>query len=157
MKLEAPDHPTGSTKKSSKKDLISQAIQTADIEWEKSAQKAFDSKPHDSMEGKKDSYSMDSVLDTSPSKQNPTSASSCERDSSHIQITIPVKSPITDTSGHKRKQRQSTKSFIEKTIQEKSLYFGLAMSSEVANRTSSQPEVSKKDLRATKPGKVTEN
>ncbi|NXW11326.1 SETBP protein, partial [Fregetta grallaria] len=84
LQLEAPDQLTGSTKKkSSKKDLISQTIQTADIEWVKSAQKAFDSKSHDSMEGKKESYSMDSVLDTSPSKQNPTSASSCESDTSH--------------------------------------------------------------------------
>ncbi|XP_075583027.1 SET-binding protein isoform X2 [Pelecanus crispus] len=158
VQLEVPDQPAGSTKKkSSKKDLISQTIPTADIEWVKSAQKAFDSKSHDSMEGKKESYSMDSVLDTSPSKQNPTSASSCESDTSHVRITIPIKSPTTDISGHKRKKRQSTKSSIEKTIQEKSLPSGLAMSSEVANRTSSQPEGSKKDLRATKPGKVIEN
>ncbi|NWI25426.1 SETBP protein, partial [Sula dactylatra] len=156
VQLEAPDQPTGSTKKSSKKDLTSQTIQTTDIEWVKSAQKAFDSKSHDSMEGKKESYSMDSVLDTSPSKQNPTSASSCESDTNHVRIAIAIKSPTTDASGHKRK-RQSTKSSIEKTIQEKSLPSGLAMSSEVANRTSSQPEGSKKDLRATKPGKVTEN
>ncbi|KAM6364115.1 SET-binding protein isoform 5-T6 [Pluvialis apricaria] len=158
VQLETPDQPAGSTKKkSSKKDLISQTIQTADIEWVKSAQKAFDSKSHDSMEGKKESYSMESVLDMSPSKQNPTSASSCESDTSHVRITIPIKSPTTDTSGHKRKKRQSTKSSVEKTIQEKSLPSVLAMSSEVANRTSSQPEGSKKDLRATKPGKVIES
>ncbi|XP_061306556.1 SET-binding protein isoform X1 [Pezoporus flaviventris] len=158
MQLEVPDQPTGSTKKkSSKKDLLSQTIQTTDIEWVKSAQKAFDSKSHDSMEGKKESYSMESLLDTSPLKQNPTSASSCESDTSHVRITIPIKSPTTDASGHKRKKRQSTKSSMEKTIQEKSLPRGLAMNSEVANRTSSQPEGSKKDLRATKPGKVIEN
>ncbi|XP_014804903.1 PREDICTED: SET-binding protein isoform X2 [Calidris pugnax] len=158
VQLEALDQPAGSTKKkSSKKDLISQTIQTADIEWVKSAQKAFDSKSHDSMEGKKESYSMDSVLDTSPSKQNPTSASSCESDTSHVRITIPIKSPTTDTSGHKRKKRQSTKSSMEKTTQEKSLPAVLAMSSEVANRPSSQPECGKKDLRAMKPGKVIEN
>uniref|UniRef100_A0A8C3PN87 SET binding protein 1 n=1 Tax=Calidris pygmaea TaxID=425635 RepID=A0A8C3PN87_9CHAR len=158
VQLEALDQPAGSTKKkSSKKDLISQTIQTADIEWVKSAQKAFDSKSHDSMEGKKESYSMDSVLDTSPSKQNPTSASSCESDTSHVRITIPIKSPTTDTSGHKRKKRQSTKSSMEKTTQEKSLPAVLAMSSEVANRNSSQPECGKKDLRAMKPGKVIEN
>ncbi|XP_074021513.1 SET-binding protein-like isoform X2 [Numenius arquata] len=157
VQLEAPDQPTGSTKKSSKKDLISQTIQTADIEWVKSAQKAFDSKSHDSMEGKKESYSMNSVLDTSALNQNPTSASSCESDTSHVQITIPIKSLTTVTSGHKRKKRQSTKSSMEKTIQEKSLPSVLAMSSEVANRTSSQPEGSKKDLRATKPGKAIEN
>ncbi|KFP23303.1 SET-binding protein, partial [Egretta garzetta] len=158
VQLEGPDQPAGSTKKkSSKKDLISQTIQTADIEWVKSAQKAFDCKSHDNMEGKKESYSMDSVLDTSPLKQNPTSLSSCESDTSHVRITIPIKSPTTDTSGHKRKKRQSTKSSIEKTIQEKILPSGLAMSSEVANRTSSQTEGSKKDLRATKPGKVIEN
>ncbi|XP_074934149.1 SET-binding protein-like isoform X1 [Phalacrocorax aristotelis] len=158
VQLEALNQPTGSTNKlSSKKDLTSQTIQNADTEWVKSAQKAFDSKSHDSMEGKKKSYSMDSVLDTSPSKQNPTSASSCESDTSHVRITIPIKSPTTETSGHKRKKRQSAKSSIEKTIQEKSLPSGLAMSSEVANRTSSQPEGSKKDLRVTKPGKVIEN
>ncbi|XP_068521175.1 SET-binding protein-like isoform X3 [Anas acuta] len=158
VQLEAPDQPAGSTKKkSSKKDLISQTIQTADIEWVKSAQKAFDSKSHDSMEGKKESYSMDTVLDASPSMQNPTSASSCESDTSHVQIAIPINSLTTDTSGHKRKKRQSTKSSMEKTIQEKSLPSALAMSSEVANRTSSQSEGSKKDLRATKPGKVIEN
>ncbi|KFP70408.1 SET-binding protein, partial [Acanthisitta chloris] len=150
--LEAPNWPTGSTKKSSKQDLISQTIQTTDIEWVKSAQKAFDSKSYYSMEGEKDS-----VLDTSPSKQNSTSASSCESVTSHVQITIPIKSPITDTSGQKRKKRHSTKSFIEKTIQMKNLPSGLAMSSEVTNRTSSQPERSKKDLQATKPGKVIEN
>uniref|UniRef100_A0A8C4UR04 SET binding protein 1 n=1 Tax=Falco tinnunculus TaxID=100819 RepID=A0A8C4UR04_FALTI len=158
VQLEAPDQPVGSTKKkSSKKDLISQTIPTTEIEWVKSAQKAFDSKSHDSMEGKKESYSMDSVMDTSPLKQNPTSASSCESDTSHVRITIPIKSPTTDTSGHKRKKRQSIKSSIEKTIQEKSLPSGLMMNSEVANRTSSQPEGSKKDLRVTKPGKVIEN
>ncbi|NXW38992.1 SETBP protein, partial [Phaetusa simplex] len=158
VQLEGSDQPSGSTKKkSSKKDLISQNIQTADIEWVKSAQKAFESKSHDSMEGKKESYSMDSVLDMSPLKQNPTSARSCESDTSHVRITIPIKSPTTDTSGHKRKKRQSTKSSMEKTIQEKSLPSVLAMSSEVANRTSSQPEGGKKDLRATKTGKVIEN
>ncbi|NWZ30868.1 SETBP protein, partial [Asarcornis scutulata] len=157
VQLEAPDQPAGSTKKSSKKDLISQTIQTADTEWVKSAQKAFDNKSHDSMEGKKESYSMDTVLDASPSMQNPTSASSCESDTSHVQIAIPIKSLTADTSGHKRKKRQSTKSSMEKTIQEKSLPSALAMSSEVANRTSFQSEGSKKDLRATKPGKVIEN
>ncbi|KAK2516987.1 Setbp1 [Columba guinea] len=158
VQLEAPDQPTGSTKKkSSKKDLMSQTIQTTDIEWVKSAQKAFDSKTHDSMEGKKESYSIDSMLDISPLKQNSTSASSCESDTSHVRITIPIKSPTTDTSGHKRKKRQSTKSSTEKTIQEKSLHSGLAMSSEAASRTSSQPEGSKKDLRVTKLGKVIEN
>ncbi|XP_058718503.1 SET-binding protein-like [Poecile atricapillus] len=151
VQLEAPNQPTRSTKKSCKNNLLSQAIQTTDIKCVKSAQKAFDS-----MEGKKESYSMDSVLDTLPSNQNPISASSCESDTSCIRITIPIKSPTTDTSGHKRKKRHSTKSFIEKTIQEKSLPSGLAMSSEVANRTSSQPEGSKKDLRATKTGKVIE-
>ncbi|XP_056179255.1 SET-binding protein isoform X2 [Falco biarmicus] len=151
--LEAPEQPAGSMKKKSiKKDLISQTIQTTEIEWVKSAQKAYDS-----MEGKKESYLMDSVLDTSLSKQNPTSTSSCESDTSRVRITIPIKSPTADTSGHKRKKRQSTKSSIEKTIQKKSLPSGLIMSSEVANRTSSQPEGSKKDLRATKPGKVIEN
>ncbi|XP_068783712.1 SET-binding protein-like isoform X4 [Struthio camelus] len=158
VQLEAPDQPTGTTKKkSSKKDLISQTIPTTDIEWVKSAQKAFDSKSHDSMDGKKESYSMDGVLDASPTKQNPSSASSSESDTSHVRITIPIKSPTTDTSGHKRKKRQSAKSSIEKTIQEKSLPSGLPMSSEVANRTSLQSEGSKKDLRATKPGKVIEN
>ncbi|KAM6306992.1 LOW QUALITY PROTEIN: SET-binding protein-like [Podargus strigoides] len=158
VQLEASDQPARSTKKKfSKKDLISQTIQTSYTEWVKSAQKAFDSKSYDSMEGKKESYSMDSVLDTSPSKQNPTSASSCESDTSHVRITIPVKFPTTDTSGHKMKKRQSKKSSIEKTIQEKNLPSGLAMNSEVANRTSPQPEGSKKDLQATKPGKVIEN
>ncbi|NWV60791.1 SETBP protein, partial [Malurus elegans] len=156
--LEAPDQPAGSTKKkSSKKDLMSQTIQTTDMEWVKSAQKAFDSKSHDSMEGKKESYSMDSMLDTSPSKQNPISAGGCESDTNHVRITIPIKSPTADASGHKRKKRQSIKSSIEKTIQEKSLPSVLALSSEMANRTSSQPEASKKDLRAAKPGKVIEN
>uniref|UniRef100_A0A8C2T035 SET binding protein 1 n=1 Tax=Coturnix japonica TaxID=93934 RepID=A0A8C2T035_COTJA len=158
VQLEAPDQSTGSTKKkSSKKDLICQTIQTADIEWMKSTQKAFDSKCHDSMEGKKESYSMDSVLDASPSKQNPASASSCENDTSHVRITIPIKSPTTDTSSHKRKKRQSTKSSMEKVIQEKSLPSGLAMNSEVANRTISQSEGNKKDIRVTKPGKLIEN
>uniref|UniRef100_A0A8V0Y866 SET binding protein 1 n=1 Tax=Gallus gallus TaxID=9031 RepID=A0A8V0Y866_CHICK len=158
VQLEAPDQSAGSTKKkSSKKDLICQTIQTADIEWVKSTQKAFDSKCHDSMEGKKESYSMDSVLDASPSKQNPASASTCENDTSHVRITIPIKSPTTDTSSHKRKKRQSTKSSMEKVIQEKSLPSGLAMSGEVANRTISQSEGSKKDIRVTKPGKVIEN
>ncbi|KAM9510249.1 SET-binding protein-like isoform 2-T9 [Guaruba guarouba] len=156
VQLEVSDQPTGSTK-SSKKDLISQTIQTADNKWVNSAQKAFDSKSHDSMEGKKESYLMDRVLDTSPSKQNPTSASSCESDTSHVRITIPIKSSTTDTSGHKREKRQSTKSSIEKTNQDKSIHPGLAMISKVANRTSSQPERSKKDLRATKPGKMIEN
>ncbi|OXB58331.1 hypothetical protein ASZ78_001026 [Callipepla squamata] len=124
VQLEAPDQSAGSTKKkSSKKDLICQTIQTADIEWVKSAQKVFDSKCHDSMEGKKESYSIDSVLDASPTKQNPASASSCENDTSH----------------------------------EKSLPSGLSMSSEVANKTISQSEGSKKDIRVTKPGKVIEN
>ncbi|KAM6992938.1 LOW QUALITY PROTEIN: SET-binding protein-like [Passerculus sandwichensis] len=162
VQLKAPNQPTRSTKtKSCKNNFLSQAIQITDIEWVKSAQKAFGNKSHDSVEGKKESYSMDGVLDTSPN-QNPISASSCESDTSRIQITIPIKSLTTDTSGHKRKKRQSTKSFryysvLKKTIQEKSLPSELAMSSEVANRTSSQLEGSKKDCQATKTGKVIEN
>ncbi|KAH1168815.1 SET-binding protein isoform X1 [Mauremys mutica] len=156
--MEIPDQPTGNTKKkSSKKDLISHTIQNTDVEWVKNAQKAFESKTHDSMERKKESYSTDKMLEASPSRQNPSSANGSESDTSHVRITIPIKTPTADMSGHKRKKRQSAKSSADKTIQEKSLPSGLPMSSEVANRTSSQLEASKKDLRATKQGKAPEN
>ncbi|XP_039399751.1 SET-binding protein isoform X4 [Mauremys reevesii] len=156
--MEIPDQPTGNTKKkSSKKDLINHTIQNTDVEWVKNAQKAFESKTHDSMERKKESYSTDKMLEASPSRQNPSSANGSESDTSHVRITIPIKTPTADMSGHKRKKRQSAKSSADKTIQEKSLPSGLPMSSEVANRTSSQLEASKKDLRATKQGKAPEN
>ncbi|XP_050799496.1 SET-binding protein [Gopherus flavomarginatus] len=156
--MEIPDQPTGNTKKkSSKKDLINHTIQNTDVEWVKNAQKAFESKTHDSMERKKESYSTDKMLEASPSRQNPSSANGSESDTSHVRITIPIKTPTADMSGHKRKKRQSAKSSADKIIQEKSLPSGLPMSSEVANRTSSQLEASKKDLRVTKQGKVPEN
>ncbi|XP_074851937.1 SET-binding protein [Carettochelys insculpta] len=156
--MEIPDQPIGSTKKkSSKKDLINQATQNTDVEWVKNAQKAFENKTHDSMEGKKETYSTDKMLEASPLRQNPNSAHGSESDTSHVRITIPIKTPTADMSGHKRKKRQSAKSSAEKTIQEKSLPSGLPMSCEVANRTSSQMEGSKKDLRAMKSGKASEN
>ncbi|KYO28851.1 SET-binding protein [Alligator mississippiensis] len=156
--IEAPDQPSGNTKKkSSKKDIITQTIQNSDVEWVKSAQKAFESKAHESVEGKKESYSMDSMREASPAKQNPSSANGSESDASHVRITIPIKTPTADTSSHKRKKRQSAKPAADKNIQEKSLPSGLPLSSELANRTSSQPEGNKKDFRATKQGKVIEN
>uniref|UniRef100_A0A8C8R5Y1 SET binding protein 1 n=1 Tax=Pelusios castaneus TaxID=367368 RepID=A0A8C8R5Y1_9SAUR len=156
--IEIPDQLTGNTKKkSSKKDLINQTIQNTEVEWVKNAQKAFESKTHDSMEGKKDSYSTDNVLEALPSRQNPSSANGSESDTSHVRITIPIKTPTADMSGHKRKKRQSAKASADKTILEKSLPSALPMSSEVANRTSSQLEGSKKDLRVPKQGKAPEN
>ncbi|XP_019387227.1 PREDICTED: SET-binding protein [Crocodylus porosus] len=156
--IEAPDQPSGNTKKkSSKKDFITQTIQNSDVEWVKSAQKAFESKAHESVEGKKESYSMDGMREASPAKQNPSSANGSESDASHVRITIPIKTPAADASSHKRKKRQSAKSAADKNVQEKSLPSGLPLSSELANRTSLQPEGNKKDFRATKQGKVIEN
>uniref|UniRef100_A0A8D0GCZ8 SET binding protein 1 n=1 Tax=Sphenodon punctatus TaxID=8508 RepID=A0A8D0GCZ8_SPHPU len=146
--------PTGNTKKkSSKKDLINQTIQNTDLEWVKNAQKSFETKTHDSIEGKKDSYSTELL----PSKQNTSSANGSESDSSHMRITIPIKTPTAEPPSHKRKKRQSVKTAPDKNIQEKTLPPGLPISSEIANKTISQTEECKKDLRFTKQGKVTEN
>ncbi|XP_062984366.1 SET-binding protein [Elgaria multicarinata webbii] len=152
--MEALDQPTGSTKKkSSKKDLINQSIQNADIEWVKSAQKSFEAKPHDNMEGKKESH----ATKLSPPRQSPNSASSSENDASHVRITIPIKTSTVEPPGHKRKKRQSAKMAVDRNVTEKIPPSGHSVSSDVASRTNSQAELCKKDLRVTKQMKATES
>ncbi|XP_053151499.1 SET-binding protein [Hemicordylus capensis] len=152
--MEAPDPPTGNTKKkSSKKDLINQTIQNADIEWVKNVQKSFEAKTHDSMEGKKES----NTSKPSPSKQSPNSACSSENDASHMRITIPIKTPTIESPGHKRKKRQSAKTAVDKHVPEKTPPSGHPVSNDVTSRTNSQAEMCKKDLRVTKQGKATES
>ncbi|XP_061469541.1 SET-binding protein isoform X2 [Rhineura floridana] len=148
---EALDQPTGSTKKKcSKKDLI---IQNTDIEWVKNPQKSFEAKSHDSLEGKKEF----SATKPSPPRQSPNSTNSTENDSSHVRITIPIKTPVVEPPGHKRKKRQSAKTVVDKNVPEKTPPSGHAVSSDVANRTNSQAEVCKKDVRITKQGKAVES
>ncbi|KAM6475078.1 SET-binding protein [Liasis olivaceus] len=143
---------TSTKKKSSKKDLINQAIQNTDIEWVKNTQKSFEAKTNDNMDGKKESSATKPL---SP-RQSPNSANLSENDSSHVRITIPIKGPIVEPPGHKRKKRQSTKTAAEKNVPEKSPFSGQPVSSNVASRSSTQAELCKKDLRVTKPGKATE-
>ncbi|XP_024840320.1 SET-binding protein isoform X3 [Bos taurus] len=141
-----------SKKKSSKKDVISQTIPNSDLDWVKNAQKAFDS-----TEGKREGYSADSAQEASPARQNVSSVSNPENDSSHVRITIPIKAPCLDPSSHKRKKRQSIKAVVEKIMPEKALTSGITMSSEVVNRIFSNPEGNKKDPRVPKLGKMMEN
>uniref|UniRef100_A0A2K6KUA7 SET binding protein 1 n=1 Tax=Rhinopithecus bieti TaxID=61621 RepID=A0A2K6KUA7_RHIBE len=150
---EPPEPPTvGSKKKSSKKDVISQTLPNPDLDWVKNAQKAFDN-----TEGKREGYSTDSVQEASPARQNVSSASNPENDSSHVRITIPIKAPSLDPTNHKRKKRQSIKAVVEKIMPEKALASGITMSSEVVNRILSNSEGSKKDPRVPKLGKMIEN
>ncbi|XP_034956288.2 SET-binding protein isoform X1 [Zootoca vivipara] len=152
--VEALNQPTGSTKKkSSKKDLVNQTIQNADIEWLKNPQKSFEAKTHDSMEGKKESSSTK----PSPPRQSPHSANTSENDSSHVRITIPIKTPVVETPGHKRKKRQSAKAVVDKSVPEKTSPSGHPVSSDVASMTNAQAEACKKDLRVTKQGKAMES
>ncbi|XP_054842441.1 SET-binding protein [Eublepharis macularius] len=152
--MEAPDPSIGSTKKkSSKKELINQAIQHTEIEWVKNSQKSFEAKTHDSMEGKKESC----ATKPSPSRQTPNSANSSESDSSRVRITIPIKTPTVEPAGHKRKKRQSAKTVVDKNVPEKSPSSGHPVSNDVGSRTNSQAEICKKDVRVTKQGKVTES
>uniref|UniRef100_A0AC11EI19 SET binding protein 1 n=2 Tax=Ovis aries TaxID=9940 RepID=A0AC11EI19_SHEEP len=141
-----------SKKKSSKKDVISQTIPNSDLDWVKNAQKAFDS-----TEGKREGYSADNAQEASPARQNVSSVSNPENDSSHVRITIPIKAPCLDPSSHKRKKRQSIKAVVEKIMPEKALTSGITMSSEVVNRIFSNPEGNKKDPRVPKLGKMMEN
>lgn len=148
---ETSDLPTGSTKKkSSKKDLINQTVQHADIEWVKNAQKSFEAKTHDNMEGKKES----GATKPSPARQSTNTANSSESDSSRVRITIPIKTPTVELPGHKRKKRQSPKTSADKHVPEKNPLSGHPVSSDVASRTSLQTEVCKKDPRVTKQGKA---
>lgn len=109
---------TGSKKKSSKKDVISQTIPNSDLDWVKSAQKAFEN-----TEGKREGYSADNAQEISPAKQNVSSVGNLETDSSHVRITIPIKAPSLDPASHKRKKRQSIKSVVEKIIPRESTGF----------------------------------
>ncbi|XP_023569338.1 SET-binding protein [Octodon degus] len=151
---EPPEPPTtiSSKKKSSKKDVISQTIPNPDLDWVKNAQKAFEN-----TEGKREGYCADNVQETSPTKQNVSSVSNLETDSSHVRITIPIKAPSLDPASHKRKKRQSIKAVVEKILPEKALASGLSMSSEVVNRILSNSEGSKKDSRIPKLSKIIEN
>ncbi|XP_005373223.1 PREDICTED: SET-binding protein [Chinchilla lanigera] len=151
---EPPEPPTttGSKKKSSKKDVISQTVPNPDLDWVKSAQKAFEN-----TEGKREGYSADNAQEASPAKQNVSSVSNLETDSSHVRITIPIKAPSLDPASHKRKKRQSIKAVVEKIIPEKALASGISMSSEVVNRILSNSEGSKKDSRVPKLSKMIEN
>ncbi|XP_064336377.1 SET-binding protein isoform X2 [Camelus dromedarius] len=142
----------GSKKKSSKKDVISQTIPNSDLDWVKNAQKAFDS-----TEGRREGYSADNAQEASPARQNVSSVSNPDSDSSHVRITIPIKAPCLDPSSHKRKKRQSIKAVVEKIMPEKALASGITMSSEVVNRILSNPEGNKKDPRIPKLGKMLES
>ncbi|KAM6148686.1 SET-binding protein isoform 1-T1 [Erethizon dorsatum] len=150
---EPPEPPTtGSKKKSSKKEVISQTIPNPDLDWVKSAQKAFEN-----TEGKREGYSADNAQEASPAKQNVSSVGNLETDSSHVRITIPIKAPSLDPASHKRKKRQSIKAVVEKIIPEKALASGISMSSEVVNRILSNSEGNKKDSRVPKLSKMIEN
>ncbi|XP_042531116.1 SET-binding protein isoform X1 [Dipodomys spectabilis] len=150
---EPPEPPMiGSKKKSNKKDVISQTIPNPDLDWVKNAQKVFDN-----TEGKREGYSTDNAQEASPARQNLSSASNPENDSSHVRITIPIKAPSLDPSSHKRKKRQTIKAVVEKIIPEKALASGIAMSSEVVSRILSNSEGNKKDSRIPKLGKMIEN
>ncbi|XP_042306010.1 SET-binding protein isoform X2 [Sceloporus undulatus] len=152
VQMEALDQPTGSTKKSSKKDTINQTIQNNEVEWVKNVQKSFEAKSHENVEGKKES----SATKPSPPKQSPNLAISSENDASHVRITIPIKTPAAEPPGHKRKKRQSGKTAVGKNIPEKNPLSGHPVSNDVASRTNTQAEVCRKDLQVTKQGKGTE-
>ncbi|XP_070795070.1 SET-binding protein [Pituophis catenifer annectens] len=141
---------TSSKKKSSKKDLINQTAPNTDLEWMKNTQKSLEAQPNIHMDGKKE---PSATKPPSP-RQSPNSANLSENDSSHVRITIPIKGPIGEPPGHKRKKRQSTKVAPEKT--EKSPFSGQHVSSDVASRSSNQTDLCKKDPRVTKPGKAPE-
>ncbi|CAH7086567.1 Setbp1 [Phodopus roborovskii] len=150
---ELPEPPTvSSKKKSSKKDVISQTIPNSDLDWVKSAQKAFEN-----AEGKREGHSADNAQETSPRRQSISSVSNPENDSSHVRITIPIKTPSLDPTNHKRKKRQSIKAVVEKIIPEKALASGIAMSSEVVSRILSSSEGNKKEPRVPKLGKMIES
>ncbi|XP_048219172.1 SET-binding protein [Perognathus longimembris pacificus] len=150
---EPPEPPMiSSKKKSNKKDVISQTIPNPDLDWVKNAHKAFDN-----TEGKREGYSAENAQEASPARQNMSSVSNPENDSSHVRITIPIKGPSLDPSSHKRKKRQTIKAVVEKIIPEKALASGLAMSSEVVSRILSNSEGNKKDPRIPKLGKMIEN
>ncbi|XP_040840892.1 SET-binding protein [Ochotona curzoniae] len=149
---DAPEPPViGSKKKSSKKDA-SQTVPNPDLDWVKSTQKVFDS-----AEGKRDSYSAENTQEVSPARPNVNCISGPENDSSHVRITIPIKTPSLDPSSHKRKKRQSIKAVVDKIIPEKALASGITMSSEVVTRILSNSEGNKKDPRVPKLCKIIEN
>ncbi|KAL7985739.1 hypothetical protein Chor_013671 [Crotalus horridus] len=144
---------TSSKKKSSKKDLSHQTVPNMELEWMKNAPKSLEAQPNNHVDGKKES----SANKLPSPRQSPDSANLSENDSSHVRITIPIKGPIGEPPGHKRKKRQSTKMAPEKAILEKSPFSGHPVSSDVVvGRSSSQADLSKKDPRITKPGKSPE-
>ncbi|XP_062828665.1 SET-binding protein isoform X1 [Anolis carolinensis] len=153
VQMEVLDQPTGNTKKSNKKDIINQALQNTEVDWVKNAQKSFESKSHESVEGKKES----STAKPSPPRHSPNSANNSEKDTSHVRITIPIKTAAAEPPGHKRKKRQLGKTAVDKNISEKNSPSGHLVNHDVTCRTNTQAEVCRKDMRVTKQGKTTES
>ncbi|XP_075441433.1 SET-binding protein isoform X2 [Ascaphus truei] len=146
----------GNTKrKSSKKDL-NQTIQVTELEWVKNNHKALDPKSHDMKESKKDCYLTEDLL-PAPKPQDISSVNNCESDSSHVRITIPIKSATGDSPANKRKKRQSLKAAIDKKVQEDHQLSARSAINEISNQMLSQAQGNRKDNRFVKQGKVISN
>ncbi|XP_053304242.1 SET-binding protein [Spea bombifrons] len=149
--MEPPEPPTVK-RKVGKKDLH-QAAQVTELEWVKGNQKSVDAKSHDSSEAKKDSRPIDNNL-LGAQRQDNASVNASESDTSHVRITIPIKSTSMDPPGNKRKKKQCVKTNMDKKFQEDQPA-GRLVINETSNQINGQGN--KKDGRLLKQAKLSGN
>uniref|UniRef100_A0A1B8Y6D6 SET-binding protein n=1 Tax=Xenopus tropicalis TaxID=8364 RepID=A0A1B8Y6D6_XENTR len=149
---EAPEQSGNAKKKVGKKDST-QTMQVKESEWGKNNSKAVDPKSHDTTESKKDPNPTDNKLPAPPQRQDVSSGNSCESDSSHVRITIPIKTTATDASANKRKKKPYIKPTMDKKVQEDQS-LGRMLVNEVSNQMLGQFLANKKDSKVLKQGKI---
>ncbi|KAM4709361.1 SET-binding protein [Discoglossus pictus] len=147
---EPPEQSAGNVKKKFGRKDLNQPVQVAEIERGKSNPKAPDPKSQNNVEPKKDAYATDANLPAQQQRQDISSVNGGESDSSHVRISIPIKSS-TDQPANKRKKKQSLKGTMDRKVQEDQPS-GRLVVSEVNNQMISQPQANKKDNRVQKQG-----
>ncbi|OCU02730.1 SET-binding protein [Xenopus laevis] len=149
---EAPEQSGNAKKKVGKKDL-NQTVQVKESEWGKNNSKAVEPKSHDMAESKKDPNPTDNKLPAPPQRQDVSSGNSCESDSSHVRLTMPMKTTTADASANKRKKKPHVKPPGDKKVQEDQS-LGRMIINEASHQMIGQMLASKKDSRVLKQGKV---
>ncbi|XP_063814353.1 SET-binding protein [Pseudophryne corroboree] len=146
-----PEQPFGNAKKKSGKKEANQNVQVTEPERAKNNPKALDLKSHDTAEANKDIES----LPATQQRQDATSVNMSESDSSHVRITIPIKSTPVDPPLNRRKKKPTLKPAVDKKVPDQDQLSGRPVTNEMSNQVASQPQANKKDSRIVKQGKVT--
>ncbi|XP_075042376.1 SET-binding protein [Mixophyes fleayi] len=146
---ESPEQPFGNAKKKSGKKELSQTVQVAEPERAKHNPKALDPKSHDTGEAKKDNENLSATQ-----QQDVASVNLFEIDSSHANVTIPLKSTPVDPPVNRRKRKPSLKPAIDKKVPDQDQPSGRLVVNEINNQVVTQTQANKKDSRVVKQGKV---